>query len=148
MINDFTLSWYRFTQDQLAHLNVKIVYNANSTVYSAEGWKFERDARDYRTSTVTRHGANFRRTEQSVTENFVQTGPFNILALFTRNVEQLGVQTPLRGGGVLPSNRLMGICRLVGSLFHGWIGYYGVAFIRLTRMGPQIFGIWGIRKFG
>ena len=38
-----------------------------------------------------RHGANFRRPEKSVTGNFVQTGPFNILALFTRNVERLGV---------------------------------------------------------
>ena len=60
MINDFTLSQYRFTQDQLAHLNVKIVYNANSTVYSAEGWKFERDARDYRTyATVTKARGKF-----------------------------------------------------------------------------------------
>ena len=51
------------------------------------------------------------------------------------------------GGGLLPSNRLVGICRWMGSLFHGWIGYYGVAFIRLTRMEPHIFGIWGIRNF-
>ena len=95
-----------------------------------------------------KHGANFRRPEKSMIGNFVQTGPFNILALFTRNVERLGVETPPPPGvRVLPSNRLMGICRWMGSLFHGWIGYYWVAFIRLTRMGPHIFGIWGIRNF-
>ena len=27
----------KISHDQLAHLNVKIVYNTNSTVYSAEG---------------------------------------------------------------------------------------------------------------
>ena len=32
------------------------------------------------------------------------------------------------GGGVLPSNRLMGMCRWTGSHFHGWIDYNGVAF--------------------
>ena len=32
------------------------------------------------------------------------------------------------GCGVLPSNRLMGMCHQMGSHFHGWIDYYGVAF--------------------
>ena len=34
------------------------------------------------------------------------------------------------GGGVraLPYKRLMGICRLMGSHFHDWIDYNGVAF--------------------
>ena len=30
--------------------------------------------------------------------------------------------------GVLPSDRLMGMCRWMGSYFHGWIDYNGVAF--------------------
>ena len=33
-----------------------------------------------------------------------------------------------RGGGVLPSSRLKCICRWIGSHFHDWIDYYGVAF--------------------
>ena len=32
------------------------------------------------------------------------------------------------GGGVLPYKRLMGICRWMGSHFHDWIDYNGVAF--------------------
>ena len=31
-------------------------------------------------------------------------------------------------GGVLPYKRLMGMCRWMGSHFHGWIDYNGVAF--------------------
>ena len=30
--------------------------------------------------------------------------------------------------GVLPSDRLMGMCRWMGSHFHGWIDYNEVAF--------------------
>ena len=30
--------------------------------------------------------------------------------------------------GVLPSNNLMGMCRWMGSHFHDWIDYNGVAF--------------------
>ena len=32
-------------------------------------------------------------------------------------------------GGVLPSSRLMGVCRWMGLHFHDWNGYYGVAFL-------------------
>ena len=32
------------------------------------------------------------------------------------------------GGGVLPYKRLMGMCHWMGSLFHDWIDYNGVAF--------------------
>ena len=31
-------------------------------------------------------------------------------------------------GGVLPSTRLTGMCCWMGSHFHGWIDYNGVAF--------------------
>ena len=55
------------------------------------------------------------------------------------------------GGGVLPSNRLMGMCRWMGSHFHDWIDYNGVAFSirasRVTRMGSHICGISGVSKF-
>ena len=50
--------------------------------------------------------------------------------------------------GVLPSSRLMGMCRWMESHFHDWIDCYGVAlFIRVTRMGSHIFNILGVRKF-
>ena len=40
------------------------------------------------------------------------------------------------GGGVLPSNRLMGMCRWTGSHFHDWIDYNEVAFsIELLEWG-------------
>ena len=46
------------------------------------------------------------------------------------------------GGGVLPSNRLMGMCCWLRSHFHDWIDYNGVAFSiganRVTRMGSHI----------
>ena len=49
---------------------------------------------------------------------------------------------------MLPSSRLMGMCRWMESHFHDWIDYYGVAlFIRVTRMGSHIFNILGVRKF-
>ena len=58
--------------------------------------------------------------------------------------------TPLPGG-VLPSYRLMGMCRCMGSDFHDWIDYNGVAFSlganRVTRMGSHICGISGVSKF-
>ena len=39
-------------------------------------------------------------------------------------------------GGLLPCNRLMGICRWMGSHFHDWIDYNGVAFsIKLLEWG-------------
>ena len=51
-------------------------------------------------------------------------------------------------GGFLPTNRLMGMCSWMGSHFHHWIDYYGVAFfIRVTRMGSHIVRILGVRKF-
>jgi len=56
----------------------------------------------------------------------------------------------LTPGGVLPSNRLMGMCRWMGSHFQDWIDYNGVAFSigpnRVTRMGSHICGISGISK--
>ena len=58
---------------------------------------------------------------------------------------------PGGGGGVLPSKRLLGMYRWMGLHFHNWTDYNGVTFLacfsRVTRMGSQIFGIFGIRKF-
>ena len=33
------------------------------------------------------------------------------------------------GGGICPSNRLMGMCRWMGLHFHDWIDYNGAAFL-------------------
>ena len=49
------------------------------------------------------------------------------------------------GGGALPSNRLMGMCCWMGSHFHCWIDYNGVAFsIELLEWGR----IFQIRDLG
>ena len=36
---------------------------------------------------------------------------------------------PGGGGGVLPYKRLLGMCRWMGSHFHDWTDYNGVAFL-------------------
>ena len=49
------------------------------------------------------------------------------------------------GGGLPPSYKLMGIYRWMGSHFHDWIDYNGVAFSfhRVTKLGSLILGIFG-----
>ena len=48
------------------------------------------------------------------------------------------------GGGVLPYKRLMGMCRWMGSHFHDWCDYNGVAFsIELLEWGRTFFEFWG-----
>ena len=50
----------------------------------------------------------------------------------------------LGGGGALPSNRLMGMCRWMGSHFHDWIDYNGVVFsTELLGWGRIFSGFWG-----
>ena len=53
------------------------------------------------------------------------------------------------GGGGLPYKRLMGMFRWMGSHFHEWIDYNGVAFSReLLEWGPCAFSdFWGVRQF-
>ena len=47
------------------------------------------------------------------------------------------------GGGILPSNRLMGMCRWMGSHFHSWIDYNGVAFsLELLEWGRTFSDFW------
>ena len=68
----------------------------------------------------------------------------------TRSVDAMVVML-WSPGGVLPSNRLMGMCRWMGSHFHDWIDYNGVAFSlganRVTTMGSHICGISEVSKF-
>ena len=50
------------------------------------------------------------------------------------------------GGSIFCINRLMGMCHWMGSHFHDWIDYNGVAFsIELLGWG-HIFGILGVRR--
>ena len=55
-----------------------------------------------------------------------------------------------QGGGVLPSNGLLLMCRWMGSDFHVWTGYNVVGFSgvfnRVTRMGLHFFGTLGLGK--
>ena len=46
-------------------------------------------------------------------------------------------------GGALPYKRLMGMCRWMGSHFHYWIDYIGVAFSVVTRMGRKFSDFFG-----
>ena len=61
---------------------------------------------------------------------------------------------PGDGGGTLPSSRRMGMCRWMGSHFHDWIDYNGVAFsIELLEWGRIFSGFMGknilaSREFG
>ena len=51
--------------------------------------------------------------------------------------------------GVLPNSGLMGMSRWMGSHFHHWIDYYGVAFLReLLEWGRTFLGIWGSENSG
>ena len=46
--------------------------------------------------------------------------------------------------GVLPYKRLMGMCRWMGSHFHDWIDYNGVAFSKeLLEWGRTFLDFWG-----
>ena len=48
------------------------------------------------------------------------------------------------GGGVLPSNMLMGMCRWMGSNFYNWIDYNRVPFsIELLEWVAHIFSGFG-----
>ena len=51
---------------------------------------------------------------------------------------------PGGGGVVLPYKRLMGMCRWMGSHFHDWSDYNGVAFsIELQEWGHKSSDSWG-----
>ena len=73
------------------------------------------------------------------------------LKKFNRDICNIGARREGRGGGgrVLPSSRLMGMYRWMGSHFHDCIDHYvsGCIFIRVTRMASHNFRILGVRKF-
>ena len=54
------------------------------------------------------------------------------------------VEGPGGGGGrgVLPYKRLLGMCRWMGSHFHDWIDYNGVAFL-VELLGRTFSGFLG-----
>ena len=70
------------------------------------------------------------------------------IILLHENIVILCESNTITGGGVLPYNRLMGICCWMGSHFHYWIDYNGVAYFnRVTRIGSHIFGFFGVRQW-
>ena len=49
-----------------------------------------------------------------------------------------------RGGGVIPSKRLLGMCRWMGSHFHNWTDYNGVTFlVELLEWARKFSGFLG-----
>ena len=51
---------------------------------------------------------------------------------------------PTTPGAILPYKRLMGMCRWMGSHFHDWIDYNGVAVsIELLEEGRTFSDSWG-----
>ena len=49
-----------------------------------------------------------------------------------------------RGGGILPSKRLLGMCRWMRSHFHNWTDYNGVTFlVELLEWGHTFSGFMG-----
>ena len=51
---------------------------------------------------------------------------------------------PGGGGGALPYKRLLGMCRWMGSHFHDWTDYHGVAFsIVLLEWGRTFSDFYG-----
>ena len=63
-------------------------------------------------------------------------------------------EDPGGGGGARPNNRLMGMCRWMGSHYHDWIDYNGFGFsVELLDWGRIFSGFWGknmltSREFG
>ena len=50
--------------------------------------------------------------------------------------------------GILPNKRPLGVCRWMGSHFHDWIDYHGVAFsIELLEWGGTFSDFWGKTVF-
>ena len=55
----------------------------------------------------------------------------------------------LHPGGVLPSKRLLGMCRWMGSHFHNWTDYKGVTFlVELLEWGRKFSGFLGYENSG
>ena len=49
------------------------------------------------------------------------------------------------GEGILPSKRLLGMCRWMGSHFHNWTDYNGVTFlVELLEWGRTFSGFLGL----
>ena len=64
------------------------------------------------------------------------------------NIKKIVVSACIPGGwgaGVLPFKRLMGMCCWIGSHFHDWIDYNGIAFSIVTKMGRTFLDFWGKR---
>ena len=60
------------------------------------------------------------------------------------NVLGMAIEYKRPGGGLLPSKRLLGMCRWMGSHFHNWIDYNRVTFlVELLEWGRTFSGFLG-----
>ena len=65
--------------------------------------------------------------------------------IYSKEIIVLG-RPPVGGGGHFLIKRLMGMCRWMGSHFHDWIDYNGVAFSKgLLEWGRTFSDFWGKR---
>ena len=76
-------------------------------------------------------------------------GFYRLQIFYGRSLAFLGERSQAGGGGgwLLRINGLMGMCRLVGSHFHHWISYNGVAFstefpTELLEWGRKLSAFW------
>ena len=66
------------------------------------------------------------------------------MGTFTVHVINVKILPYARPGGVLPYKRLIGMCRWMGSHFHYWSDYNGVAFsIDLLERGRKFSDLGG-----
>ena len=61
---------------------------------------------------------------------------------FTVSLNKFGCIVGPGWGGVLPSKRLLGMCRWMGSHFHNWTDYNGVTFL-VELLGRKFSGFLG-----
>ena len=60
--------------------------------------------------------------------------------IYSKEIIVFGRPGRAGGGGTSLEEANGEICHWMGSHFHDWIDYNGVAFSRVTRMGSHIFG--------
>ena len=82
-----------------------------------------------------------------------KTCHLSFLCKQTVNVRKIPLKLQRRftspGGGVLPSKRLLGMCRWMGSHFHNWTDYNGVTFlVELLEWGHKFSGLENSGKQG
>ena len=69
---------------------------------------------------------------------------FVCLFFSSGKTQKIKLKTGLEPGGVLPSKKLLGVCRWMESHFHNWTDYNGVTFlVELLEWGRKFSGFSG-----